>query len=65
MRIDNCRTLLCNENKNRTCSFCESRSKCEKRKAIWDACVAEIKEDPDEKKEFDVQMLAAMDLMGQ
>jgi hypothetical protein len=44
--------------------FC-SRSECEKRKAIWDACVAEIKQDPDETKDFDTQMLAVMDQMGQ
>ena len=43
--------------------FC-SRSECEKRKAIWDACVAEIKQDPGQKKDFDTQMLAAMDLLG-
>ncbi len=42
-----------------------SRSECEKRKAIWDACVAEINEEPDLKEKFDAQMLAAMDLMGQ
>jgi hypothetical protein len=45
-------------------SFC-SRSECEKRKAIWDACVAEIKQDPGQKKVFDTQMLAVMDQMGQ
>ena len=45
-------------------SFC-SRSECEKRKAIWDACVAEIKQDPGRKKDFDTQMLAAMDTVGQ
>ncbi len=45
-------------------SFC-SRSECEKRKAIWDACVAEIKEDPGQTKDFDTQMLAIMDSMGQ
>jgi hypothetical protein len=45
-------------------SFC-SQSECEKRKAIWDACVAEIKQDPDQKKDFDRQILAAMDQMGQ
>ncbi len=44
--------------------FC-SRIECEKRKAIWDACVAEIKQDPDQKKDFDTQMLAVMDQMGQ
>ncbi len=45
-------------------SFC-SRSECEKRKAIWDACVAEIKLDPGLKKDFDAQMLAVMDMTGQ
>ncbi len=45
-------------------SLC-SRSECEKRKAIWDACVSEIKENPDQQKSFDTQMLAAMDLFGQ
>jgi hypothetical protein len=45
-------------------SFC-SRSECEKRKAIWDTCVAEIKQDPGQKKVFDTQMLAAMDTVGQ
>jgi hypothetical protein len=45
-------------------SFC-SRSECEKRKTIWDACVAEIEQDPGQKKEFDTQMLAAMDTIGQ
>ncbi len=44
--------------------FC-SRSECEKRKALWDACVAEINQDPGQKKDFDTQMLAAMDGMGQ
>jgi hypothetical protein len=44
--------------------FC-SRSECEKRKAIWDACVAEINQDPGLKKDFDEQMLAAMNGMGQ
>ncbi len=44
--------------------FC-SRSECEKRKAIWDTCVAEINQDPGQKIEFDKQMLAAMDGMGQ
>jgi hypothetical protein len=44
--------------------FC-SRRDCEKRKAIWDACVADIKQDPDQKKDFDTQMLAVMDTMGQ
>jgi hypothetical protein len=43
----------------------KSRSECEKRKAIWDACVAEINEDPDLKENFDAQMLAAVNLMGQ
>jgi hypothetical protein len=42
-----------------------SRSEYEKRKAIWDACVAEIKQDPGQKKDFDTQMLAVMDQMGQ
>jgi hypothetical protein len=45
-------------------SFC-SRSECEKRKAIWDACVADIKQDPGLKKDFDTQMLAVMDTAGQ
>jgi hypothetical protein len=45
-------------------SFC-SRSECEKRKAIWDACVAEIKQDPGQNKDFDTQMLALMDMTGQ
>ena len=45
-------------------SFC-SRSECEKRKAIWDACVADIKQDPGRKKDFDTQMLAVMETMGQ
>ena len=45
-------------------TFC-SRSECEKRKAIWDGCVAEIKQDPGQKKDFDTQMLALMDTMGQ
>ena len=45
-------------------SFC-SRSECEKRKAIWDACVAEIKQDPSQKKDFDTQMLEVMDQIGQ
>ena len=44
--------------------FC-SRSECEKRKSIWDACVAEINQDPGQKKDFDTQMLAVMDQMGQ
>ena len=44
-------------------SFC-SRSECEKRKAIWDACVAEIEQDPGQKKDFDTQMLAVMDMTG-
>ncbi len=45
-------------------SFC-SRSECEKRKAIWDACVAEIKQDPGQKNDFDSQMLAVMNTTGQ
>jgi hypothetical protein len=45
-------------------SFC-SRSECEKRKAIWDACVAEINQDPRQKKDFDTQMLVVMDPTGQ
>jgi hypothetical protein len=45
-------------------SFC-SRSECEKRKAIWDACVAEIKQDSGQTKDFDSQMLAVMDTAGQ
>ncbi len=32
---------------------------------MWDACVAEIKEDPGRKKDFDSQMLAVVDQMGQ
>ncbi len=45
--------------------FFYSRSECEKRKAIWDACVAEIEQDPGQKKYFDQQMRAVMDQMGQ
>jgi hypothetical protein len=45
-------------------SFC-SRSDCEKRKAIWDACVAQINQDPDLKKDFDTRMLAVADKLGQ
>ncbi len=45
-------------------SFC-SRSECEKRKAIWDACVDEIKQDPSQKKDFETQMSVVMDTMGQ
>jgi hypothetical protein len=45
-------------------SFC-SQSECEKRKAIWDACAAEIKQDPRLKKDFDTQMLAVMNTAGQ
>jgi hypothetical protein len=45
-------------------SFC-SRSECEKRKAIWDACVAKIKQYPGQKEVFDTQMLAVMDTAGQ
>ena len=45
-------------------SFC-SRSECEKRKAIWDACVADIKQDPGQEKDFDTQMVAVMNQMGQ
>ncbi len=45
-------------------SFC-SRSECEKRKGIWDACAAEIQQDPGQTKDFDTQMLAVMDTMGQ
>ncbi len=45
-------------------SFC-SRSECEKRKAIWDACVAEIEQDSGRKKDFDTQMLAVTDTLGQ
>ncbi len=41
-----------------------SRSECEKRKTMWDACVAEIKQDLDRTKDFDTQMLAVMDQMG-
>jgi hypothetical protein len=44
-------------------SFC-SRSECEKRKAIWDACVVEIKQDLGQTKDFDSQMLAVMDTLG-
>jgi hypothetical protein len=44
--------------------FC-SRSECEKRKAIWDACVADINQDPGQKEDFDTQMLAVMDQLGQ
>jgi hypothetical protein len=42
-----------------------SRSECEKRKTIWDDCVAEINKDPGLKENFDVQMLAVMNQMGQ
>jgi hypothetical protein len=45
-------------------SLC-SRSECDKRKAIWDACVAGIKQDPVQQKGFDTQMLAVMDQTGQ
>ncbi len=44
--------------------FC-SRSECEKRKAIWDVCVAEINQDPGRKNDFDTAMLAVTDGMGQ
>jgi hypothetical protein len=44
---------------------CCSRSECEKRKAIWDACIAEIAQDPGQKKDFDTQMLAVVEQMGQ
>jgi hypothetical protein len=44
--------------------FC-SRNECEKRKAIWDACVVEIKKDPGQTKDFDTQMLELMDTAGQ
>jgi hypothetical protein len=44
-------------------SFC-SRSECEKRKAIWETCVAEIKQDPGQQKDFDTKMLAVLDQMG-
>ncbi len=44
-------------------SFC-SRSECGKRKTIWDACVAGIKQDPVQQKGFDTQMLAVMETMG-
>jgi hypothetical protein len=61
------------ENENRPFSFfiafcfCfwQSRSECEKRKAIWDACVLETNEDPDLKEHFDTQMLSMLNLMGQ
>jgi hypothetical protein len=43
--------------------FC-SRSECAKRKAIWDACVVDIKTDADGKNAFDTQMLAATNLIG-
>jgi hypothetical protein len=36
-----------------------------KRKAIWDACVAEINEDPVLKEDFDKQMLEVAKTMGQ
>jgi hypothetical protein len=58
-QITTCRVFFCPVG-----SFC-SRSECEKRKAIWGACVAEIKQDPGHKKDFDTQMLAVMDQMGQ
>jgi hypothetical protein len=44
--------------------FC-SRRECEKRKAIWDACVAAINADPAQKKDFDTQMLALTSAAGQ
>jgi hypothetical protein len=36
-----------------------------KRKAIWDACVAEINENHAVKEDFDKQMLEASKTMGQ
>ncbi len=45
-------------------SFC-SRIECEKRKAIWDACVAEITQDSGQKKDFDTQMRAVVEATGQ
>ncbi len=41
-----------------------SQSECEKRKAIWDSCVAEIQADANLKATFDIQMIAAMDQVG-
>ncbi len=41
-----------------------SRSECEKRKAVWDSCVAEIQADANLKATFDIQMIAAMDQVG-
>jgi hypothetical protein len=43
--------------------FC-SRSECERRKRIWDACVAEINEDLPDKEDFDAQMLALTSTIG-
>jgi hypothetical protein len=37
------------------------RSDCERRKAKWDGCMAEIEKDADVKANFDAQMLAVMD----
>jgi hypothetical protein len=42
-----------------------SRSECEKRKALWDACVAETKQDLGRMNNFDTQMLALMNTVGQ
>jgi hypothetical protein len=41
-----------------------SRSECDKRKIIWDDCVAQIQTDADLKDKFDTQMIAAMDQVG-
>ena len=41
-----------------------SRSECDKRKIIWDDCVAQIQTDADLKVNFDTQMIAAMDQVG-
>ncbi len=45
-------------------SLC-SRSECEKRKVIWDVCVAGITQDPVQQKGFDTQMLAVLETLGQ
>jgi hypothetical protein len=45
-------------------SLC-SRSDCEKRRAIWNACVAELKQDPGLKKDFDAHMLSVTETIGQ
>jgi hypothetical protein len=42
-----------------------SPRECKNRKAIWDLCVAKIKQDPVQQKDFDTQMLAVIDMAGQ